>query len=198
MPLQVAASLGREGELREELVHARSEIRRLNQVPISKGPFQSLAFWAPRESLAWLEPSGHARPRFFTRDGPCLISWPSSFGSWVAQVVEEYESMDDEDRPKRGVCGAGTVGENGDADGEPDFEEVKGQVRRLSSLLMEGNEEPEVLAEYEKWEQLMSSHPEYLAERAADLQVRVEGRGLARTTSRVGLWAGGWGGGAPG
>ena len=106
--------------------------------------------------------------------------------------------MDDEDRPKRGVCGAGTVGENGDADGEPDFEEVKGQVRRLSSLLMEGNEEPEVLAEYEKWEQLMSSHPEYLAERAADLQVSFEGWGLGRSTSRLGLRAGGWGGRPPG
>jgi len=41
-------------------------------------------------------------------------------------------------------------------------------VRRLSALLMEGDES--VLGEYEMWENRMANHPEYLAERAADVE----------------------------
>ena len=100
----------REGDLREELVHARAEIRRL------QGLLEA-----------------------FSENG--------------------------------GVGGNGSEGsgvEAADGARRPSLEEVKGHMRRLSALLMEGDETH--LGEYEKWEAALVDHPEYQAETLAELE----------------------------
>jgi len=80
---------------------------------------------------------------------------------------------DEEGGGGRGFCGAGLVSEGGGTiipgGGGVDFEIVKENVRRLSSALMSGDAPAETVAEYDKWETIMAAHPEYLAERRADL-----------------------------
>jgi hypothetical protein len=72
---------------------------------------------------------------------------------------------------RRGSCGAGgPLGADGEG-GLADLAVVKAQMRLLSLKLMEGDESVATNNEYAKWEAIMSSHPEYIAEQQADLQV---------------------------